>query len=227
MTRYVVASSKPCDAVAFGDRAPSLPGEWRLIDQRKRLTAEVLARFDPRYVFFPSWFWRVPDEIVDSFECVCFHMTDVPYGRGGSPLQNLILCGHQETRISALRMTHEMDAGPVYLKRSLSLDGRAQEIYERASEIMFGMMAELAAGEPTPRPQKGKPTNFLRRTPDQSLLPREGTLKGLYDHIRMLDAETYPHAFVEHGSFRIELSHAVAGEDVLEAKVVIRKRNGD
>ncbi len=30
------------------------------------------------------------------FECVCFHMTDVPYGRGGSPLQNLIIREPQE-----------------------------------------------------------------------------------------------------------------------------------
>ena len=227
MTRYLVASSKPCDAVAFRDRTASLPGEWHLINRRESLTAEMLERFSPRYVFFPSWYWRVPDEIVDSWECVCFHMTDVPYGRGGSPLQNLILHGHEKTRISALRMTHEMDAGPVYLRRPLSLDGRAQEIYERAVEIMFGMMEELAANEPIPQPQKGKPTLFSRRTPDQSILPREGTLKGLYDHIRMLDADTYPHAFVEYGSFRIDFSHAVASGDVVEAKVVIRKQDGD
>lgn len=32
-----------------------------------------------------------------------FHMTNFPYGRGGSPLQNLMKRGHHTTTITALR----------------------------------------------------------------------------------------------------------------------------
>ena len=74
-----------------------------------------------RYIFFLHWSLRVPKKIYASYECVC-HMTDVPYGRGGTPLQNLILRGHSQTKLSALRMVDEMDAGPVYTKKSLSLE---------------------------------------------------------------------------------------------------------
>ena len=52
-----------------------------------------LKKITPRYIFFLHWDWRVPHVIWQQHECVCFHMTDVPYGRGGSPLQNLILEG--------------------------------------------------------------------------------------------------------------------------------------
>ena len=45
-------------------------------------------------------------------------MTDLPYGRGGSPLQNLIINGHKETMMSALRCVQELDAGPIYLKKN-------------------------------------------------------------------------------------------------------------
>ena len=62
-------------------------------------------------------------------------MTDVPYGRGGSPLQNLILAGHTETKLTALRMVNEMDGGPVYVKMPLKLEGAAQEIYIKAGEL--------------------------------------------------------------------------------------------
>jgi len=37
-------------------------------------------------------------------------MTDVPYGRGGSPLQNLIVRGHTETKLTALRCVRDLDA---------------------------------------------------------------------------------------------------------------------
>lgn len=65
----------------------------------------------------------VPEAVLIAAECVCFHMTDVPYGRGGSPLQNLIVRKHKKTKLTALKMTEEIDAGPVYCKRELSLDG--------------------------------------------------------------------------------------------------------
>ena len=44
-------------------------------------------------------------------------MTDLPYGRGGSPLQNLILDNKQKTMISAFKMTERMDEGPIYIKK--------------------------------------------------------------------------------------------------------------
>lgn len=47
--------------------------------------------FQPDYIFLPHWSYIIPREITDNWECVVFHMTDLPYGRGGSPLQNLIV----------------------------------------------------------------------------------------------------------------------------------------
>ena len=57
-------------------------------------------------------------------------MTDLPYGRGGSPLQNLIIIrGLKTTKITAFKCVAEIDVGPVYLKKTLSLEGNAQDIY--------------------------------------------------------------------------------------------------
>ena len=80
-------------------------------------------------------------------------MTDVPYGRGGSPLQNLIMDGKTETQVTALRMTEEMDAGPVYVKRPMSLEGRAEEIYLRAGAISWDLIFWMIANKPKPIPQ--------------------------------------------------------------------------
>jgi hypothetical protein len=64
-------------------------------------------------------------------------MTDVPFGRGGSPLQNLIVRGRRETKLTALRMSREFDAGPVYMKEPLSLEGGAEEIYLGSADLMW------------------------------------------------------------------------------------------
>ena len=55
------------------------------------LSVEALVEFDPDYVFFTHWNWIVESEIHDNFNCVVFHTAPLPYGRGGSPIQNLIL----------------------------------------------------------------------------------------------------------------------------------------
>lgn len=223
MNRYVVATIKPWNVAAFHRRSQALPGAWTLIERPGDLTAERLAEINPRFVFFPHWSWKVPPEILEAAECVCFHMTDVPFGRGGSPLQNLIVRGITTTRMSALRMVAELDAGPVYLKRPLDLSGSAGAVYARAADLVWDMIGEIVAGQPEPVPQQGIPTLFPRRTPEQSRLPDDGTLSALYDHIRMLDAPTYPHAFLEHGDFRLEFSGAELNGDGLVATVAITR----
>lgn len=163
----------------------------------------------------------VPRSVWEKNECVCFHMTNVPYGRGGSPLQNLILRGFKKTKITALRMVGEMDAGPVYLKRNLSLEGRAEDIYQRAGEISAAMIHQIVNRPPKPVPQKGLVVKFKRRKPSESRLPKTGTLSRWNDWIRMLDVVTYPRAFIKYGSFRLEFHSAVERKNRLEAKVVI------
>ena len=54
--------------------------------RKEELTYEGLCEAAPDYVLFPHWSYIIPKNITDNFECVVFHMTDLPYGRGGSPL---------------------------------------------------------------------------------------------------------------------------------------------
>jgi len=56
-----------------------------MVTCKEDLTYERVKNFNPRYVFFPHWSWMIPKKIYDNFECVVFHMTDLPFGR----VQNL------------------------------------------------------------------------------------------------------------------------------------------
>ncbi len=222
---FIVCTVKPWNVAAYARRTPAIPGSWHLVQSHDELTPALLEKIAPRYVFFPHWSWRVPAEIIRRFECIGFHMADVPYGRGGSPLQNLIVRGHKATKMTALRMVEELDAGPVYVKRPLSLEGRAEEIFERAADLVYDMIGDIVGRDIVPGPQQGEAVVFARREPHQSLLPQDGSPSALFDFIRMLDAPTYPKAFADWGQWRIEFDRARAAGDSIEAHVVIRKKD--
>lgn len=118
-------------------------------------------------------------------------------------------------------MVGEMDAGPVYMKRNLSLRGCAEDIYQRAGEVCEAMMRQIVQRPPKTIPQKGIIVKFKRRKPSESRLPKMGTLSRWNDWIRMLDAVTYPRAFLQYGSFRLEFHSVVYRKNRLEAKVLI------
>jgi methionyl-tRNA formyltransferase len=225
---YVVATIKPWNIKTYNEIIKNYPGAWHLITDHKELTAEKIKLINPKFIFFPHWSHIVSNEILRITTCVCFHETDLPYGRGGSPLQNLIALGHRETVVTALKMTEALDAGPIYSKRKLSLEGLAEEIFIRASYIVAEMIKTIITEDPKPMEQVGEPTFFNRRKPNQSKIPTEKiNLAGLFDHIRMLDAEGYPKAYLEIGGFRYEISRPALKTGEILADVRITKLEGD
>lgn len=188
-------------------------------------TWDNIRRIKPRYIFFPHWSWKIPKDIYETFECVGFHMTDLPYGRGGSPLQNLIVRGHKKTKISAFRITDKMDAGPIYYKEQIVLHGTAQRIYEWVSEIVFNyMIPKIVAKRIEPIPQEGQVVEFERRKPEDGDIQNCEDLADVYDYIRMLDAPDYPHAFIETDKFNIRFTEARNVVGGVIARAVITKK---
>jgi methionyl-tRNA formyltransferase len=223
---YVVAGCKLWNRRIF-DELSKLPGQWHYVGSREELSQDAVRKLAPRYIFFLHWSWKVPQEIVDQYECVCFHMTDVPFGRGGSPLQNLIVRGHRETKLTALRMAQDYDAGPVYGKEPLSLEGGAEEIYLRAGRLSAKMIERIIRQEPKPVPQRGKAVDFKRRKPAESEVVNPTSLEQMHDFIRMLDAEGYPRAFLKHAGFRFEFSRPALYDGRILADVKITREDDE
>ncbi len=219
---YIVATIRPWNIKIYKKKISHYPGNWHLIHRKEDLTIEIISKINPRYIFFPHWSYIVPKEILEMVECVCFHETDLPYGRGGSPIQNLIIMGYSETMISALRMVEELDAGPIYLQKPVSLEGLAEEIFIRISGIVADMVHEIISQDITPVPQVGKAEVFKRRNPEQSEIAQDTeSINELFDFIRMLDAEGYPKAFIKHGKFRLEFSRPALRYNQIESDVKI------
>jgi methionyl-tRNA formyltransferase len=199
---------------------------WLLIDAKKDFTLTNLSQYKIDKIFIPHWSYIIPEKIYSAYECIVFHMTDLPYGRGGSPLQNLIVRGHSETKISALRVVKVVDAGPIYLKKKLDLTGTAKEIFSNANEIIENMISEIISKKINPKAQEGEVVKFSRRKPEDGNIEEVEDLEKVYDYIRMLDADGYPAAFLETENLKLEFTkaHFNRDEEIITAHVRIFKK---
>ena len=222
MDRIVIVNQNPEFKLSI-DQLMSDFHVLTIID-RNDLNFNTLKSFNPKWVFFLHWSHIVDASIYENFKCVVFHMTDLPYGRGGSPLQNLIVRGMKETKISAIKMEKELDSGDIYLKEYLSLEGSAREIFGRAALVIVKMMKEIIKTDPNPIPQSGEVVYFKRRNPSQSNIDGLSSLEEVYDHIRMLDADGYPPAFLETDAYRVEFYSANFNKEEITANVRIIKK---
>ena len=75
-----------------------------VIQDKEDLKLDFIKEIDPDFIFFPHWSYKVDNEIIKNFKCICFHSTPLPYGRGGSPIQNMIIRGHKSTQVCAYKI---------------------------------------------------------------------------------------------------------------------------
>lgn len=219
----LLLSSRPWNSALADRLSRQLNRPVESIAEPAELTWDAVAAIDPQWIFVPHWSHLIPKSIWGSWPTVIFHMTDLPYGRGGSPLQNLIQRGHSSTMLSALRCGAGLDTGDIYTKQPLSLHGSAEEIFLRADGVIEQMIEQIVCDEPAATPQQGDPVLFTRRTPAQSNLAScpDGDQKAWYDQIRMLDADGYPQAFLEAHGMRLEFRRVSQRSDGLHADVKI------
>ena len=195
---------------------------------KDELNIPKIHALNPAWIFFPHFSHLIPQEIHANYKCVGFHEANLPFGRGGSPLQNHIERGIYRININALAITAQLDAGDIYLKRKFDLSrGSAKKLYKKASFIIFNeMIPHILAHTPHPKAQKGEAVVFKRRTPEQSelLSLKSSNLRQIYDFIRMLDAPSYPKAFVRLDKFTLKLGRARLGKNKITGRFVINEK---
>lgn len=222
--RILIVSNKEWHRKYINEINACTGADVTYISDKSEVNKEKFEAIAPDWVFFPHWSHIVPADVYENFRCVIFHMTDLPFGRGGSPLQNLIARGIYETKLSAIRCVKELDAGEVYKKVPLSLWGSAEEIYLRTAELIKELIIDLVLNPVSPIPQEGEPVVFKRRKPDDGNIEVCDGLKQVFDYIRMLDADGYPRAFLETDKLRFEFSRASMrnGEILADVRILVK-----
>ena len=177
----------------------------------KSISTRKINIIKPNIIFFIHWSKKIPKNIFNRFTCIQFHCSDLPKFRGGSPIQNQILKGVKNTKISAFKVNSKIDAGDICLKKNFVLNGSANEIYVRMEKLAIIMINTIINKKKLIfTKQSGKITYYKRRKPEDSNLRfvKKNNLKNVYDFIRMLDAKGYPEAFMKLNKFKIVFKNA-------------------
>lgn len=139
------------------------------------------------------------------------HESDLPRGRGWSPLTWQVLEGANRIPVTLLEASREVDAGPIYLQRWITLDGTelVDELRARQADATIQICREWLANYPSiidaAVPQAGVATSYRRRVAADSELDPAKPLRDQFGLLRVVDNHRYP-AFFSHGGARYVIS---------------------
>lgn len=190
------------------------------------LKINKIKKINPKIIFFIHWSKYIPKNIYENFTCIQFHSSNLPKGRGGSPIQNQIIQKIKKTKISAFKVSNILDSGPICLKENLYLNGNAKNILKRMEKTSVKMIKKLIKKKKINfKKQVGKPTFFKRRKPSESRIKLYNvhTINDFYDLLRMLDAPEYPKAFIKLKKFNFTFSDIKKRGNKIIAQIEIKK----
>ena len=99
-------------ALNIYDNIAHLPEHAFLIFRsREQYNEDILREFNPDLILFYGWSWIVPQSLLEDYDALMLHPSDLPKYRGGSPIQNQIIDGVKKSKVTIFLMTHELDAG--------------------------------------------------------------------------------------------------------------------
>lgn len=141
------------------------------------------------------------DHLVRHGNNLVVHESALPHGRGMSPMTWQVLEGQRDIPVTLFEAVEDLDAGPVYLSRTIATTG--QELLPELRAILGHLTIELCTEfyERYPnivsegRPQEGTPSYYPRRRPSDSELDPSMSIADQFDLLRVVDNDRYPAFF--------------------------------
>lgn len=145
----------------------------------------------------------VPAQVRERFRhTLVVHESDLPQGKGWSPLTWQILEGRNRIPVTLIEAAERVDSGPIYAQRWLAFQG-----HELIDELRAGQAAathalcrwfvdEYPRSAEQARVQQGEESLYPRRRPADSRLDPRKSLAEQFDLLRVVDNARYP-AFFE------------------------------
>jgi len=138
------------------------------------------------------------------------HSSDLPNGRGWSPLTWQILEGKKMITTSLFEAVEDADRGKIYLQKDLEFSGfeLLDELRMLQGDLIISMCSEFIQTYPDvllrALVQEGEGSYYARRRPADSELNPDRSIREQLDLFRVVDNINYP-AYVEIDQHRYEL----------------------
>ncbi len=159
-------------------------------------------------------------QIIDSkirdlyIRTLVIHASDLPRGRGWSPLVWQILEGKDEITVSLLDAKDPVDSGGVYKKHIMKFEGTElfdeinRELFNATKDLMTWSVENCDNMHPEIQDESNA-TYYKKRSPDDSELDIDKPLKDHINTLRICDPDRYPAFFYYQGvKYNIKINKA-------------------
>ena len=152
-------------------------------------------------IVFPLSYTKIlPNEFLKKNKLTLIaHASKLPKDRGAAPIQYQVLEGKKKFFISLIKAEEKLDSGNIYCRNFFLLKGYelSDEIRKKQAETTFRVIKFFLNKFPKIRSkaQRGKPTFRKRRTPKDSKLNINKSIKSQFNLLRICDNKSYPAYF--------------------------------
>ncbi|MEA3493461.1 MAG: formyltransferase family protein [Candidatus Margulisiibacteriota bacterium] len=146
----------------------------------------------------------IPQSILDrNKHNLVVHESDLPSGKGWSPLTWQIIEGKNRVPIVLFGANADVDSGDIYLKDEIVFEGHELigELREKQGKKTVELVCRFFKDYPdnVRKKQEGSESFYPRRGPRDSELPIDVPLKDLFNRLRVVDNDRYPAFFSNKG----------------------------
>jgi methionyl-tRNA formyltransferase len=115
----------------------------------------AIAAAEPEAVAICAYGALVKDPLLSAYELLNVHPSLLPRWRGAAPIERAIEAGDEETGVTIMRPTAELDAGPICLQRSepIQPDDNYGSLSDRLAPLGGELLVEALDAEPAFRDQ--------------------------------------------------------------------------
>jgi RimJ/RimL family protein N-acetyltransferase len=151
------------------------------------------------FCFYLSFSKVVSESTLNMFRHnVIVHSSDLPEGRGWSPLTWQILQGKNEIPTVLFEALEKVDSGEIYSKQTLKFEGHELlgEMRDAQGNLIVSMVKSFVEGYPKSLgngiDQSGKGSYYPRRRPVDSKVDPDSSLRQIFLQLRVADNDSYP-----------------------------------
>ena len=126
------------------------------------------------------------------------HESDLPKGRGWSPLTWQVLNGENKITVTLFEASKNIDEGPIYIQDYIYLNGSEliDELRLKQANVTYKLCCSFLNTYPgivnQKKIQKNTPTYYKKRAPKDSQLDINLTIKEQFNLLRVCDNKKYP-----------------------------------
>ena len=173
---------------------------------------ETIKKLSPDLLITIAYGGLIPQKILDIPRCesINIHPSLLPLWRGASPIQSAILNGDTKTGISLIRMTPELDAGPIFAVTETSIDPEentltlSNRLANMSATLMTDNIEDIVNKNTFPNEQEHQKATYASKlTKQDAIINWTRSASEILKKIKAFNPWPVAHSILEQKNFRI------------------------